>query len=124
MLPFRDDRAKTHRAQQFARQFLIQRIVLNQQHMALQRCGQQGRAPFIKHLADAGVGKRQFGPEGAALSIHAIDADTSAKHGGQIATDRQSQAGATVAPGNRRIRLHEGLEQAGTLLVGQSDASR
>ena len=43
----------------------------------------------------------------------ALQAHVSAQQAGQIAADRQPQAGAAEAPGGRRVALGKGLEQAG-----------
>jgi hypothetical protein len=50
-------------------------------------------------------------PERAALSGLAGDTDVAPHHVGQMARQRQAQAGAAVAARGGRIRLHEGAEQ-------------
>ena len=115
--------------QQFLGDFLVDRFVLDEQHAAP---GMGLRNLFLKrdgrHAAACGDGRRlAFGepgrePEQAAAPDTAFDTDIAAHQLGEVAIDRQAEAGTAVTPGDRTVGLGEGLEKLRLLLGSHADA--
>ena len=69
-----------------------------------------------------GVVQRQVEREGAALPVHAGQPDLAAEQRGQLAADRQAEAGAAVLARGAGVGLLEGLEDEPLLLRRDADA--
>src|SRR2546423_7566299 len=59
--------------------------------------------------------------KGAALSFRAFDTDLATEQSGNLAADRKAEAGATVLPVGRSIRLLECLEDQALLVLRDAD---
>ena len=70
----------------------------------------------------AAVVQRQVEGEGAALSVHAGEADFAAEEHGQFAADRQAETGAAVLARGAGVGLLERLEDQPLLLRRHADA--
>ena len=56
-----------------------------------------------------------------ALPGRALDGDSATEHLAEMLGDRETETGAAILPGRRRVGLAEGLEQPALLLLGHAD---
>src|SRR6185503_8674304 len=84
--------------------------------------GAPRRAPFSGRYGRALIGERQHQREGAALAHAAREPELAAEQPGELAADRQAEAGAAVLAAGRAVGLLEGLEDQLLLVRRNADA--
>src|SRR5690606_40739516 len=78
--------------------------------------------PLAQGELRRGIDGREVERERAALARRALEVDLAAEEAGDLAGDREAEAGAAVVPRHRAVGLLEGLEDHLLLVLGDPDA--